>query len=221
MITERYRTNYTGEFVITNSLWAGGKKRIRREWIPNPIENNHISGRAACIGSIADRSEFDFKLLENHRGGLLGTAKLQTYGCGDVAELMKLDFVVERNSDKLHSLIENHYYKQSTIYTSPRWCLEYPGVFYPIPYNPNVIPQVALAYLAAFDGHKEVFLLGYHDDAGIGHKDWAGQMNQVIQAFPSTKFIHVSYTPQTPSMWKENSNFSHLAHRAFIIHCDI
>ena len=221
MITQRYRKDYTGEFVITNSLWTGGKKRVRREWISNPIENNHISGRAACIGSSTDAREFDFTILKNHKGGLLGSKKLQTYGTGEIAKLMQLDFVIERDKQTLHDLIENHYYNQSTVYTSPRWCIEYPGVFYPIPYNPRIIPQVALAYLAAFDGHSEVFLLSYHDDANLGHSDWAGQMNQVMLAFPSTKFVHVSYSTQTPSMWKENSNFAQMTYRDFILYCDI
>lgn len=221
MITQRYRTDYTGEFVVTNTLWSGGKKRMRREWISNPIENNHLSGRAACIGSSKDSEEFNFTILQNHKGGLLGTKKLQTYGTGEIAQLMRLDFVVEKNKEVLQQLIETHYYNTSTIYTAPKHCIEHPGVFYPIPYNPLIIPQVALAYLAAFDGHNEVFLLGYHDDAGLGHNEWASQMNQVMLAYPSTKFIHVSYSPQTPDMWKDNANFTQLTHREFILYCDI
>jgi hypothetical protein len=221
MITERYRTDYTGEFVVTQSMWSGGRKRMRREWIGNPVENNHLSGRAACIGSSADIKHFNFRILENHKGGLLGTKKLQTYGTGEIANMMRLDFVVERNDQVLQSLIESHYYNKSTIYTSPRHCIEHPGVFYPVPYNPLIIPQVALAYLAAFDGHSEVFLLGYHDDAELGHKAWVDQLNHVMLAFPSTKFIHVSYAPQTPSLWKNNANFSQLTHRQFVFHCDV
>jgi len=221
MITERYRKDYTGEFVITNSLWAEGKKRVRREWIPNPIENNHISGRAACVGSTADSQYFDFTILQHHKGGLLGSKKLQTYGTGEIAKLMQLDFVIERDGEVLHELINEHAYNKCTIYTSPKWCLEYPGVFYPIPYNPRIIPQVALPYLAAFDGHQEVFLLGYHDDAELGHKDWAGQLNQLMMSYPSTKFVHVSNPTQTPDIWKNNSNFVQLTHREFVLYCDI
>lgn len=221
MITQRYRKDYTGEFVITSALWSGGKKRVRREWIANPVENNHLSGRAACIGSSRDAEHFNFTILQNHKGGLLGTKKLQTYGTGEIAQLMRLDFVIEKNGNELQKLIDSHYYNKSTIYTAPKYCIEHPNVFYPIPYNPNIIPQVALAYLAAFDGHHEVFLLGYHDDAELGHKDWAGQMNQVMQAFPSTKFFHVSHRSQTPPSWKDNPNFSHLTHRDFIIYCDV
>ena len=74
----RYRTDYAGEFVILESKWAGGKKEETREWIPNPIENHHLSGRAAVIGSNIDKWQFDYTRLQRHRGGLLGSKKLQT-----------------------------------------------------------------------------------------------------------------------------------------------
>ena len=76
MITARYRTDYTGEFIITQSTWSGGKKRQKREWVANPIENQHISGRAVCIGSDVDALRFDYKILQRHRGGLLGSKKI-------------------------------------------------------------------------------------------------------------------------------------------------
>ena len=69
----RYRIDYPGEFVITHTRWAGGKKDETREWIANPIENHHISGRAACIGHTSEKQYFDYTRLQNHRGGLLGS----------------------------------------------------------------------------------------------------------------------------------------------------
>ena len=48
---ERYRTDYDGEFVIVSNTIKNGKKHQEREWIENPIENQHISGRAAVIGN--------------------------------------------------------------------------------------------------------------------------------------------------------------------------
>ena len=39
----RYRSDYPGEFVILETKWSGGKKSEQREWIPNPIENHHLS----------------------------------------------------------------------------------------------------------------------------------------------------------------------------------
>jgi hypothetical protein len=80
MIREQYRSDYEGEFVITESRWSGGKKTQNREWVPNPIKNQHISGRAACIASDVDKERFDYTRLQRHKGGLLGSKKLQTYG---------------------------------------------------------------------------------------------------------------------------------------------
>ena len=54
-MSERYRTDYDGEFVITVNTITNGKKVQEREWIANPIENQHISGRAAVIGNGASR----------------------------------------------------------------------------------------------------------------------------------------------------------------------
>lgn len=221
MIVERYRNDYTGEFIILNTSWSGGKKRTQREWMPNPIENHHISGRAACIASSVDKNEFDFTLLQQHKGGLLGSKKLQTYGTGNVAKTMRLDFAIEKDDDILHDLFDQGYYKNNTIYTTPKQCIKHPGVFYVIPYNPPMVSEVALAYLAAFDGHKEIFLLGYHEGANIGQTDWISQMSNVIATYPSTHFYHVSYSPQTPNEWKNYSNFSQLTHREFINHADV
>ena len=75
-MTPQYRRDYAGEFVILNSTWSGGRKQQEREWIANPIENHHISGRAACIGDPFDQSQFDYTRLQKHRGGLLGSKKI-------------------------------------------------------------------------------------------------------------------------------------------------
>ena len=72
----RYRTDYAGEFVILETKWSGGKKTETREWIANPIDNHHLSGRAACIGSGQDQKRFDYTRLQRHRGGLLGSKKI-------------------------------------------------------------------------------------------------------------------------------------------------
>lgn len=221
MITQRYRKDYAGEFIILNTSWSGGKKRTQREWMPNPIENHHISGRAACIASTVDQSEFDFTILQNHKGGLLGSLKLQTYGVGEIAKTMRLDFAVEKDDATLHQLFDLDYYKNNTIYTTPKQCLKHPGVFYVVPYNPPMVREVLLAYIAAFDGHKEVYLLGYHEGANIGQTDWIAQMGKVIATYSSTHFYHVAYGPQTPNEWKNYSNFSQLTHREFIHHADV
>ena len=94
MIESRYRRDYSGEFVITEIRIADGRSQQTREWIPNVIENHHISGRAAVIGSRTDQERFKYQRLQRHRGGLLGKKRLQTYGTGDLWQDMAFDFFV-------------------------------------------------------------------------------------------------------------------------------
>ena len=68
---ERYRKDYLGEFVILNTSWKDGKKVQTREWMDNPIKNQHISSRAAIIGPGSSRERFDVRVLEKHKGGYL------------------------------------------------------------------------------------------------------------------------------------------------------
>jgi hypothetical protein len=119
----RYRTDYAGEFVILETRWGAGKKEETREWIPNPIENHHLSGRAACIGSDLDRWQFDYTRLQRHRGGLLGSKKLQTYGTGSIAQQMRLDFAVETNTNNLNKILATGYQQDNIVYTTARNCI--------------------------------------------------------------------------------------------------
>ena len=221
MIQTRYRKDYTGEFIITQSVWAGGKKRQRREWVPNPIENHHISGRAVCIGSDHDADQFDYTRLQRHRGGLLGSKKLQTYGLGFVAKKMRLDFTVETDDTILKDLIDTHYYQDNIIYTSPRNCLKHPGVFYLTPYNPVLIKHALALYLAAFDGHNEIFLLGYNQYTDAGSSSWAAQVEEVIKAYDSTKFVVVGAKHHTIGSWLEYANVEHMDFKQFVSYCDV
>lgn len=221
MITQRYRKDYVGEFVITGASWAGGRKRTQREWVANPIENHHISGRAACIGTAFDKDQFDYRILKDHRGGLLGTKKLQTYGTGEIALEMRLDFAVEKDENMLYQLIESGYYKQNTIYTSPKFCFKHPGIFYNIPYNPVMLDICILPYIAAFDGHQEIFLLGYNIESPMGQSSWPEQIRKVMTAYPSTKFYHIGYKATMPESWKDIANVANMSYREFISYADI
>jgi hypothetical protein len=221
MITARYRTDYSGEFIITQSVWSGGKKRQKREWVSNPIENQHISGRAVCIASNHDGSQFDYTKLQRHRGGLLGSKKLQTYGIGALSKEMRLDFTIETDDEVLRELMDSHYYQNNIVYTTPRNCLKYPGVFYLTPYNPVLIKHAILLYLAAFDGHKEIFLLGYNQYTPVENTAWTAHVAQVISAYSGTKFIVVGATHHAVESWLEFANVEQMTYRDFIAHCDV
>jgi hypothetical protein len=217
----RYRTDYAGEFVITETRWAGGRKNETREWIVNPIENHHISGRAACIGTDIDHWRFDYTRLARHRGGLLGSKKLQTYGTGIIAQEMRLDFTVETHPERLTQILEKEYQVANVVYTSPRNCIAYPGEFYLIPHKPNIIDLAQLIYLAAFDGHREIFLLGYNDEVPAEHKDWVVQIAQIFQCYTGVKFFLVGESTRMFDAWLECANVQPMPYRDFIGYCDI
>ena len=189
MIQSRYRADYPGEFIILETKWSGGKKEQTREWIANPIENHHISGRAAVIGSGIDKYRFDYTKLQRHRGGLLSSKKLQTYGVGDIALEMRLDFTVETNASRLAILLENQYHENNIVYTNARNCINNPEKCYLIPLNPNLMDVALPIYLAAFDGHKEIFLLGYTKDHYIENAEWVTHVNMIIESYPSSKIL--------------------------------
>jgi hypothetical protein len=216
----RYRSDYPGEFVILESKWSGGKKTETREWIPNPIENQHISGRAACIGSSIDRYRFDYTRLARHRGGLLSSKKLQTYGTGEIAQDMRLDFAVETNNNRLNTILESGYQENNVVYTTPRNCINHPGEFYLIPIRPGITDLATLVYLAAFDGHREIFLLGYHRETAGGRDSWIAEITRIFTAYP-VQFYLVGESTIMPGEWLDCANVRTMDYREWISYCDV
>ena len=218
----RYRQDYPGEFVILNTTFKGGKKIQEREWIENPIQNQHISGRAAAIGSDIDNHKwFDYRVLENHRGGLLGSKKLQTYGTATIARDMRLDFAVDTDYNNLAPLVVNKYTENNVVYTTARNCILDPGEFYLIPQSPNFCTTVFPIYLAAFDGHKEIYMIGYTRELDGGQSDWIHQVTEIIRAYSGTKFIMVGNQYNMPDEWMSCANTGNLTQRDFVTYCDV
>ena len=217
----RYRQDYPGEFVVVQSTWSQGKKTQTREWIENPIENQHISGRAVCIASPDSLGQFDYRILQRHRGGLLGTLKVQTYGTGQIAENMRLDFAVDVDSKQLQRLIENKYYENNVVYTTARNCLANPGDFYLIPQAPRLLMPALPVYLAAFDGHQEIFLLGYSKQMAFENHRWFDDVCSVFLAYAGVQFYLVGEPTIMPDSWLECANVKTMPYQDFIGYCDI
>lgn len=217
----RFRRDYMGEFIVLESKWSKGKKTQSREWINNPIENQHISGRAVCIFGQQEQTVFDYTILQRHRGGLLGSLKLQTYSVGSVAEQMRLDFTVEVDEAQLQKLIDIEYFENNVIYTTAKNCLRHPGDFYLIPLNPRLLLPSLPVYLAAFDGHSEVFLIGYNRDTEFVNSEWVAQLSTVFAAYSGVKFYLVGEPTNTHAAWLELPNVKTMSYRDFIGYCDV
>lgn len=221
MITTRYRRDYTGEFVIVDTVVSGGQTHQRREWIDNPIVNHHLSGRAAVIGSRTHRAKFDHTRLPRHRGGLLGKKRLQTYGAGDLWQDMPFDFFATSDDQELTNMLAQDYDSRSTLYSTARNCIRHPGRLYLVPFMPVVDDLALPIYLAAFDGHEEVFMLGYGLDTPAGSRSWTQHIDSIISAYPGTQFFFVGVEANTPGSWLSHPNVRCMKYQEFIYYCDI
>ncbi len=219
----RYRTDYEGEFVVLDTVFRGGKKIQRREYIENPIINQHISGRAVIIGAGPSARPDVVRLLARHRGGLLGKKRLQTYGAEGVWRLMRLDFCVENDASELRDMIDQKYTENTVVYTRVKNCLAMPGEFFIVPYGVRLDPIAQAAYLAAFDGHQEVFLVGVDGlTSNLAVKAQAvSDLNQVFAAYGSTQFRIVTDGAQPHSAWLHNRNVEAWDYQKFISYCDV
>ena len=221
MIEARYRRDYTGEFVIVNTDIHLGIKQQRREWIPNPIVNQHSSNRAAVIVGDQDRDKFDYAKLQRHRGGLRGSLRLQTYGVGNVWRHMRLDFYCADQRAVIIELAGTDYPDSTTIYTSVRFCLMFPGRFYTVPYQPQVGDIARMLYLAAFDGHEEIYVLGLNNDTLPGPAKWLADVLEVMTAYDQHEFFLVGVRSNMPDALLDLPNVNTLDYRQFITRCDI
>lgn len=221
MIQARYRADYTGEFVIVDTVISQGQTHQHREWIDNPIINHHLSGRAAVIGSRTHVEKFDHTRLPRHRGGLLGKKRLQTYGAADLWQDMRFDFFVTSDDQQLIKMLDQDYDRGSTVYTTARNCINHPGRLYLVPFMPVVDDLALPIYLAAFDGHQEIFMLGYSNDTVGGSRAWQQHIDSVITAYSGTQFIFVGIESNTPEIWRKNNNVRCMKYREFVYYCDI
>ena len=221
MIQARHRRDYDGEFVIVETRLTDGQSQQIREWIANPIANHHTSGRAAVIGSRAQQDKFSHGRLQRHRGGLLGQRRLQTYGTGDLWQDMTFDFFVTTDRDSTAAMAKDAYDQRCTVYTTARLCMDNPGRFYLIPYLPQLDALALPVYLAAFDGHAEVFMLGYCMDTPTPSRRWIQDLDSVFAAYSGTQFMLVGRENHMPPSWRSHSNVQCITVRRFVTYCDI
>lgn len=221
MITEQYRKSYTGEFIVLETSWRNGAKHQTREWIPNTLVNSHISKRAAVIGSNADLPLFDYRYLEDHRGGLLRSKSLQTYGTDEIWRDLRLDFYVSTDQLKINKLLETDYYTRSTVFTNSTFCLRNPGKCFLIPFAPAIVDLAKAVYLACFDGHREIFLIGYNKETPGVDDRCIEDINSLMTTYRNTNFVLVGVPTNMPETWRKNRNVRCMKYKEFRYYCDV
>jgi hypothetical protein len=220
-IKKLHRDTYTGEAVTTGLTHQNHRWDRTEEWIPNAVTNNRITTQAVVIGNGSTRDGIDLSLIKNHKGGLLGSRKLQSYGCNSLYKEMTPDFLVSVGKLNTDEIAATSYPDNNIVYASANTILDHPGKFYLVPQDPSWNAGAIATYLAAFDGHSKVYLIGF--DTSEQDLFWIKAMEQVIGLYSETEFILVvpSLAARMPEAWKYHLNFRAITTRDFVIEVDL
>lgn len=225
VIKKLYRENYTGESVVSQLTMQGGEWDIQREWVPNAITNIYTTTQALVIGggpSWKDpHSGFDLGHISRHKGGLFGADRLQTYGTNSLFKQFSPDFLVV-DDDNAEEVAQSGYTNDHIVYAHGTKILEFPGKFYLIPQDPSWNAGSVATYMACFDGHKKIFLMGF--DGVQGNDAFYEQtMAQLFKLYSDVDFVRVCPTVEyyMPESWKYAVNLRQITFRDFVLEADI
>lgn len=238
-----YRANYAGENIVSQLVLKDGEWTPNVEFVPNRVINTHVTTQAVCIGNGESRRNFDLSLIDRHRGGLFAKDKLQSYGCNALYRDFTPDFLVARGDGIIAEIANTEYYMDNIVYTTADSLLKYPGKFYLIPQNIPFDAGALAAYLACFDGHTKIYLIGYDQYDNEGrinniYKDTNGyptsnqeQNNQflslslqnVIQTYDDVEFVRVMPldTWYQPELLRPLLNFRQISYQTFVNEADL
>ena len=238
-----YRSEYAGESVITQLSYTKGERIPLTEHIPNRVANTFTTGQAIAIGNGETRKDFDLKFIASHKGGILAANKLQSYGCNALYRDFAPDFLIAVGDTIVKEIAESDFTTDHIVYANGEYIQAYPGKFYLIPQNVSYDAGALAVYMACFDGHKKIFLMGYdgchgHSPVNNIYKDtngypssgelqdeifWNKSLTTVIATYNDVEFVSVMPTKN----WYANddfhrlTNFRQISFRDFVIEADL
>ena len=127
---------------------------------------------------------------------------------------------VATGRDIIDEIANSGYCDDHIVYANSEAIATYPGKFYLIPQDPHYTAGAIATYLAAFDGHKEIFILGANSDLTASNSSWQEQIGRVIDLYRSTQFVAVGNHGTIPEAWYNSSNFKSIDYKEFLSYCD-
>lgn len=241
-LVKKYRRGYAGEDIVVERKLEGGMWHTTMENVPNKILNRQISNTAIVIGNGVNRLGFNLSEFKKP-SGLLGSRTVQTYGCNALYRDFQPDFLVAVGNNGIVDEISNSgYTKENIVYSSSIHLLEYPGKFYLLPYDIYADAGTTALYVAAFDEHKRIYMIGFdgHEpgwnnnvyagtngydakDLSIDPTEWIQNHKQVFDVYDDVDFVWVTprATNSIPEPLKYCSNFRQISFRQLILECDL
>jgi hypothetical protein len=243
-LKQLYRANYAGENIVTHLTLENNEWTTATEFVPNQVTNTHTTTQAVAIGNGESRLEFDLTHLTNHKGGLFGVDKLQSYGCNALYRDFTPDFLVATGDAITKEIADSGYTASNIVYANAATLLAYPGKFYLIPQNAHFDAGALAVYLACFDGHTTIYMLGYDNyDDEVGpinnvYKDTAGypastdedngeffalSLTDVMKTYNDVDFVRVMPAKDSwmPDRFRPLPNLRQINYRDFVLEADV
>lgn len=242
-LNKLFRGSYTGEDVIASRTLQDGVWRTVTEFVPSNVSNKQISNRAVVFGNGIHRKDFDMNLVLNKRSGLLGRYTLQTYACNAFYREYTPDFLVVTDRRIAHELSTTNFVRDNIVYTRVDTTLEFPRLFYLIPHDVYADAGTTALCIAAFDGHKRIYMIGFDGqdtpgrnnniyagtngydavDATVTSDKWTVNRKMLFDTYDDVDFVYVSQNGRmrVPQLWKECVNFRQISYRNFVLEADL
>jgi hypothetical protein len=240
-IKQLYRNNYAGEDIVTELKWEATHWNETKEFVPNRVENTSVSKKAVVIGNGDSRSTFDLNFIKNHKGR--SPLSLQSYGCNALYRDFSPTFLVAVGDEMCKELAESSYCDNHIVYANARQIPVHYGRFYLIPQDPAWNAGSLALYMACFDGHETIYMLGFDGEAGAGLNNnvyagtpgyqsldhgyseafWVKSMIHIMETYSDVDFVRVMPTPnwRIPEGLKGVINLRHITTNQFAIEADL
>jgi hypothetical protein len=241
-INKKYRRGYISEDIIVERKMEGGVWHTTTENVPSRVTNRQISNTAIVIGNGTNRLVFDINQFKKS-SGLLGSKTVQTYGCNALYRDFHPDFLVAvGNNGIVDEIADKGYTNDHIVYSSAIHLLEFPGKFYLIPQDIYADAGTTAAYIAAFDEHKKIYLVGFdgHEpgwnnnvyagtngydskNSSIDHVEWILNKQQLFDTYDDVDWVWVTPcgTNLIPEEWKHCQNIRQINFRQLVLECDL
>ena len=238
-----YREDYTGEDIIQERVLTNGVWESVTEYVPNNVVNNQTSNRAVVFGNGTSRTNMPIQHILSKKSGLLGANTLQSYACNAFYREYNSDFLVVTNRVIAEELSKTAYPTDNIVYTRVDISLEFPGKFYLVPHDLYMDAGATATYIACFDGHKKIYLVGcdgqtdpnYNNNiyagtvgydsktANLTGNSWDKSYLQIFNVYNDVDFVLVSPSGKYPTnaSWKSCANFRQISFREFVLECDL
>jgi hypothetical protein len=238
--------NITGLFI--NDSWLYNTENI----VIPPLAVNY--NNAVVIGNGVSVGEFDLtKILPYRESTPWGevtdwitkrqTQNFSTYGCNALYRNFKPDYLVLTGKGIIEEVAQSTVDKPNIVYANTKFLELYPNKFSFLPQNPDFNSGAIAAYMAAFDGHKTIYLLGFDGidssdniynifagtpnypnvSATINEDYWNKSLQTVMHVYSDIEFVRVCPTKnyRQPAVWKDCTNFRQIDFRQFVLEADI